>query len=97
VSRQERQVEVARVRFVQKVLYAEAVNKVEEDGSRVRDPKMIPVSNRFSPAQRDRPMSDLCFSEIAFLAFIAMVVNCTAEMERKSQKMVAAAEKYLGI
>jgi hypothetical protein len=29
----ERQVKVARVRVVQKVLYAEAVKKVEEDGS----------------------------------------------------------------
>ena len=33
-------VEVARIRVVQKVLYAEAVRRlVEEDGSSVRDPK----------------------------------------------------------
>jgi hypothetical protein len=43
----ERQVEVARVRVVQRMSYAEAVNKVEEDGSRVRDPERIPVSSRF--------------------------------------------------
>ena len=43
---------------------------------------------------RPRPMSDLCFSKVGFLAFIAMVINCTAEMERKSQKVdvVAAAD-----
>ena len=33
----ERQVEVARVRVVQKMPYAEAVKKVEEDGSRGKD------------------------------------------------------------
>ena len=32
----ERQVKVARVRVVQKVLCAETMNKVEEDGSRMR-------------------------------------------------------------
>ena len=40
------------------------------------------------------------FHKVGLLAFIAMVINCTAEMERKSQKidvMVAAAEKYLGV
>jgi hypothetical protein len=42
---QERQVEVARVRVVQKVSYAETVKKVEEGGSRVRDPERIPVSS----------------------------------------------------
>jgi hypothetical protein len=45
-------------------------------------------------------MSELCFSKAVFLAFIAMVINCTAEIESKSQKIdvvVATAEKYLGI
>ena len=41
----ERQVEVARVRVAHKVSYSEAVKRVvEEDGSRVRNPKRIPVS-----------------------------------------------------
>ena len=31
--------------------------------------------------------STVCFSKIGFLAFIAMVINCTAGMERKSQKI----------
>ena len=42
----------------------------------------------------------ICFSKIGFLAFIAMVINCTAGMERRSQKIevvVAAAERYLGV
>jgi hypothetical protein len=42
----ERQVEVDRVRVVQKVSYAEAVKKGEEDGSKVRDPERIPVCSR---------------------------------------------------
>jgi hypothetical protein len=70
-----RQVEVTRIREVQRVSYAEAVKKVEEDGSRRRDPERIPVSCRFVPAQKDRPMSDICFSKIGFLTFIAMVIN----------------------
>jgi hypothetical protein len=47
----ERQVEVDGVRVVQNVSYAEAVKKVEEDGSRVRDPERIPASSRSVPAQ----------------------------------------------
>jgi hypothetical protein len=77
----ERQVEVARVRVVWKVSYAEAVKKVEEDGLRLR--------------LRDTERCDICFSKVAFLAFIAMVIYCTAEMECKSLKIyvvVAAAE-----
>lgn len=56
---QERQVEVARVRLEQKVLYAEAVKRVEDDGSR--------VSSRPRPIQSDM---NLCFSKVGFLAFI---------------------------
>ena len=40
------------------------------------------------------------FGKVVFLAYMAMVVNCTAEMECKSQRIdvvVAAAEKYLGV
>ena len=39
----------------------------------------------------------ICFSKIGFSAFIAMVINCTAGMERTSQKIedvVAAAEVF---
>jgi hypothetical protein len=58
------------------------------------------VTSRSVPVQRDKPTSDICFSKIGFLAFIAMVINCTAGMERKSQTIefvVAAAERYLGV
>lgn len=40
----------------------------------------------------------MCFSKVGILALIAMVVNCTAELDRKSQKIeLVAAEKYLGL
>lgn len=42
----------------------------------------------------------MCFRKVGFLVFIAMVIKCNAEMERKSQKIgsvVAAAQKYLGL
>ena len=58
------------------------------------------MSSRSVPVQRDRPTSDICFSKIGSLSFIAMVINCSAGMERKSQKnlvVVAATEKYLGV
>jgi hypothetical protein len=42
---------VARVSLVQKVSFAEAVKKLEEDGSRVRDPERMTVSRRSVPAQ----------------------------------------------
>ena len=56
----ERQVEVSRVRVVQKLSYAEAVKKVEEDGSRGMDPEKSGVSSRSVPVQRDKPKSDIC-------------------------------------
>jgi hypothetical protein len=58
----ERQVELARVRVVQNVLYAEAVKKVEEDVSRVRVPERIHVRSGFVPAQRDRPSNDTLYA-----------------------------------
>lgn len=79
-------VEVSRVRVVQKLSYAEAVKKVEEDGSRGRDHQRSGVSSRSVPAQRDKPTSDICFSKIGFLAFIVMFINCTAGMECSHRK-----------
>jgi hypothetical protein len=52
---------------VQTVSYAEAVKKVEEDGSRVRDPERIPVNSRSVPEQKDWPTSDICFSKVGFI------------------------------
>ena len=92
----ERQVKVSRVRVVEKLSYAEAVKKVEEDGLRGRSVE----SSRDIPVQRDRPKSEISFRKIGFLAFIAMVIHCTAGMECKLQKIevvVAAAERYLGV
>ena len=54
------------------------MKKVEEDGSRGRDPERSGVSSRSVPVQRDRPTRYICFSKIGVLAFIAMVINCTA-------------------
>ena len=88
-----------RVRVVRTVSYAEAVKKVEEEGSRVRDPERIPVNSRSVPEQKDRPTSDISFSKLGFLVFIAVVINCTAEMEHESQRIdvvVAAAEDVSG-
>ena len=84
----ERQAEFAMVRLVQKLSYAEAVKRVvEEDGYRVRDTKMIPL-RRQRLIETDG--KNMCFSEVGFLVFIAMV----AEMDGKSQKReVAVAEK----
>ena len=56
---QERQVEVSRVRVVQNLSYAEALKKVEEDGSRGRVPERSGVSSRSVPVQRDRPTRDI--------------------------------------
>lgn len=75
----EKQVEVARVIVMKKMLYAEEV----EGGSRVRDSERIPENSRSLPEQRDRPMSDICFNEVG-LAFIAIVICSTAEMTHKS-------------
>ena len=54
-----------------------AVRKVENGGQRVMEPERPVQSNPNS----------LCFSKAGFLPFIAMVINCAAQMERKSKKM----------
>ena len=87
------------VRSVQKAMRTKecvALGKIREDGSRWREPERS-VWGRYVPVQRDRPTSDICFSKIGFLAFIAMVINCTAGIECRSQNMevVVAAERYL--
>ena len=51
----ERQVEVTRVRVVQKLLHAEALKKLEEEGSSGRNPERSWVSSTSVPVQRDRP------------------------------------------
>lgn len=62
------EVEVARISVVQKMSYADAVlREEEEDGSRVRDPKRIPVS-RPRPIDIDR--NNMSFSKVVFLPFI---------------------------
>ena len=48
----------SRVRVVQKLSYAEAAKKVEEDGSRGEGCERSGVSSRSVPVQRDRPTSD---------------------------------------
>ena len=63
------------------------MKKVEEDGSRGRDPERSGVSSRSVTVQRDKPTSDVCFSKIVFLAFIARLITSTAGMEHKSQKI----------
>ena len=75
--------------------YAEALKKVEEDGSRGRYPERSGVSSRSVPVQRDRPTTD-----IYLFVFLAMVIISTARMERKSRKIefvVAGPERYLGV
>ena len=59
----------------------------------MREPEKIPVRSR----QVQSDLNSLC--KIGLLPFIAMVINCTAQMERKSQKieLVAAADMFLGI
>jgi hypothetical protein len=75
----EKQVDVAIIRVLQKVSYAEAVKEVVKgDGCRVRDPMRLPVC-WLRPVESDR--NNMFFSKIGFFAFIAMVINCTAEME----------------
>ena len=44
--------------------YAEAVKKVEEDGSRGRDPERSGVSSRSVPVPRDRATSDKCVRDL---------------------------------
>ena len=61
-----------------------------------RDPERLPVSMP-RPIESDR--NNMCFSKVGFLAFIAMVINCTAEMEHKSLKIyvvAVAADNSLG-
>ena len=76
----------------QKVSYSEAVKRVKVS-SRLSESIGRPPVSRPEESEPER----MSFSKVEFLAFIAMVINCTA-LEKKSQKIdvvVVAAEKYL--
>lgn len=60
----------------------------------MRDAERIPVSRLRVMRVMGRCAS---FSKMVFLAFIAMVVNCTAEMARKSEKIGCGGREVLGI
>ena len=67
------------------------------------DPKKIPAVSTLRPIDSDR--NNKCFSKVFFfLAFMAMVVICTAGMgagmtedSLRIHVVVAVAEKYVGI
>ena len=54
------------------------------------------MSSRSVPVQRDRPTSDICFSKVGSLAFIAMVINCTTGMEHKSLNIGGSCKELFG-
>lgn len=62
----ERKVEVARVRVVEKVSYADVVKKVEEDCSMARDHERLPVKSRILPVQSHRTTNEMCFIKVGF-------------------------------
>jgi hypothetical protein len=63
--------------------YAEAVKKVEEDG--VKGDGVVLLVDLYQYRGKDQYV---IYASVRyyFLAFIAMVINCTGGMERKSQK-----------
>lgn len=86
------------IRAVQHVSYLEAVRRVEERSgveelmvAGVETPENIPC------LQRD---SDMSHVKVDFVAFTALVINCTVRTERKSEKtgiIVGVAECLLGL
>ena len=72
--------------------YDETIKRVE-GSPRAREPPSELVWKKKDPER-------MSFSKVGYVAFITMVMNCTALVEWKSQKgrvVVAAAEKYLGV
>lgn len=93
--------EVARVRASQSISYAAAVRRVEG----LSGPEEFMVVDRASlqaagVASHQKDPEMLHVKKVDFVAFIAMVVNCTAKVERKSRKIdiiVYAAERTEGL
>lgn len=90
---------MAKVRAVHRLSYAEKI-KIIERASDVEEMVVdapVPIVNR--PREPKEP-DMLYVKEVDFVAFIATVINCPAQLERKSKKLdiiVAAAGKYPGL
>ena len=89
-----KEVKVNRMRTERRVSYAEAVKRVEGQ-------KESGVDEKREPEERGNVHgSNICMEKTRFLAFIAMVINCAVEIQRKSERIkmvLAAAKRFLNV
>ena len=81
-----------RIRGEDRVSYAEAVKKLEQNGNVIMQSK--------PEEKRNNADQTICLDKKRFLAFIAMVINCAIEIQSKSERIkmiLVAASRFLDI
>lgn len=76
--------------------YAEALKKVEQEAKEIKKVAPLEMNKSIVETEKD-PMG---IDKMSFVAFIAEVVNCSAQTESRTERIkiiVRAAEKYLEI
>ena len=89
-----REVKVSKVREEKGVTYAEAVKSLEKKCEKVE------IQRELSKQVERVSENSFCVDKKAFLAFMAMVLNCALEIESKSERIkmvVDAARRFLDI
>lgn len=74
--------EVARIRAVQCVSYLEELRRGEE-GSDVEKTMVVGFDRQVNVPCQQKDPDMLHVKNVYFVTFIAMVINCTAQIERK--------------
>lgn len=92
-------IKVQNVRMEEGISYAEALKKVKQT-PKVSIVEEAPVRIQPQPSKMPTPRKkiELIEDKVSFIAFVAEVVNCSAQTERRSERIkiiIRAAEKYL--
>lgn len=80
-----KETELARIRAVQCVSYLEAVRRVEE-ASGVENTMVIETA-QMNVSQQSMDPDIVHVKKVDFVAFIAMVIHCTVQTKKKSEKI----------
>jgi len=101
---QKQAVEANKYKAEHNVSYAQAVKKVQnEQGNRMNHGRSNAIETTDRGTDRCNPNVDasmLMISKVSFIAFIAEVINCTAQTNKRTEKLkiiISAAAHQLGI
>lgn len=91
----------SRIKAAQQISYVEVVKRVKGAvGNSVEDMAVDALQPVASVLSQSGDLDTLIVKKVDFVAFIATVINCTAQVSKKSKKMdiiISAANMFLGL